>query len=43
MNKWLYKNAYRIYFYICDIRMSWYVFTKQKEKTAKLITEHINW
>ena len=43
MNKFLYKNAYCLYFIFADIRMTWHIYTGHKEKAAKIITEHIDW
>lgn len=43
MNKWLYKNIYWLYFFLCDIRMTWYIFTGKKQKAKKIITEHMDW
>jgi len=43
IHKWLHKNLYWLYFLIANIRMCWYIFTGQKQKSIKIITEHINW
>jgi hypothetical protein len=43
MNKWLYKNIYWLYFFVANIRMTWYIFTGQKQKSIKIITEHMDW
>ncbi len=43
MNKWLYKNIYWLYFFVANIRMAWYIFTGQRQKSIKIITEHMNW
>jgi len=43
MNKFLYRNVYRLYFCLADIRMTWYIYTGRKEKVAKIINEHRKW
>jgi hypothetical protein len=43
MNKFLYRNAYWLYFWLVDIRMTWYIYTGRKEKAAKIINEHRKW
>jgi hypothetical protein len=43
MNKWLYKNIYWLYFFVANIRMVWYIFTGQRQKSIKIIREHMDW
>ncbi len=43
MNKWLYKHAYWLYFWVVSIRMAYYTFMGQRQKSIKLITEHMKW
>jgi hypothetical protein len=43
MNKWLYKNVTWLYSYIANVRINWYMFTKQIQKSKNIITEHMDW
>ena len=43
MNKWLYKNIYWLYFIVANIRMTYYIFTGQTDKSKKIITEGMDW
>jgi hypothetical protein len=43
MNKFLYKKIYWLYFLIANFRMAYYILTRQKQKSIKIITEGFDW
>ena len=43
LNILLYKRAKKLYCYIANIRMNFYLVIGNKKKASKIITEHFNW
>lgn len=43
INKFLYKKWYFGYFCLSYLRMAFYTFSNQREKSIRIITEHFNW